>query len=84
MKGAIIDINNLAFLITFFIARNVLGPYYMYLYYLIATYHFWSIFHVVFIPAIIISNLLNFFWFYQIIQVAFGSKRKPVSKDKKK
>ena len=81
-KESIVDLNNLAFLTTFFVARNVLGPYYLYLYYLIASYHFWTIFHAVFIPAIIISNLLNYFWLYQIIRVAFF-KREPV-KDQKK
>uniref|UniRef100_A0A7S4IKV5 TLC domain-containing protein n=1 Tax=Vannella robusta TaxID=1487602 RepID=A0A7S4IKV5_9EUKA len=79
--------NDYAFVLVFFVARVLMGPFYAYWYFSLMPFVPFSPFHLVFLPSTLISNGLNFFWFYLILQsalVATPTEKKQIGKKKKK
>lgn len=72
-------LNDYCFVLFFFIARVVMGPIYFYWYISVVHLDIESKIHYVFIPSMVISNALNYFWFVSILKsamVASPSKKR--------
>ena len=78
--------NDYVFVFVFFVARVCMGPYYIYLYlqsYIALPY---DPMNYIFMNTILISNGLNYYWFYCILKsalVASPSAKKEKSRKKK-